>query len=106
LTNETLRLRIFAGPNGSGKSTVINSIKKITKENGVPIDFGVYINADEIARQLREDTFAFEPYQVTFDLDQFFTFIQNSGLLIDGYSVDYLRNQLEFYCCLQGGNLA
>jgi predicted ABC-type ATPase len=88
-------LRIFAGPNGSGKSTVINSIKKITKKNGIPIDFGVYINADEIAKQLREDTFSVEPYQVTFDLDHFFISIQNSGLLIDGYTVDYLRNQLE-----------
>ena len=77
-------MRIFAGPNGSCKSTVINSIKKITKKNGIPIDFGVYINADEIAKQLREDTFSVEPYQVTFDLDQFFISIQNSGLLIDG----------------------
>jgi predicted ABC-type ATPase len=39
LTNETLRLRIFAGPNGSGKSSIINSIRNYTKDNGnVPED--------------------------------------------------------------------
>jgi len=40
------RLRIFAGPNGSGKSTIVN----IVKEQAV--DFGVYVNADDIKTEL------------------------------------------------------
>jgi predicted ABC-type ATPase len=38
-------MRIFAGPNGSGKTTIINDLK--TK-----IDFGVYVNADDIEQTL------------------------------------------------------
>lgn len=48
-----LRLRVFAGPNGSGKTTVINSIRNLIV-NDQPIDFGHYINADDIAVQLKK----------------------------------------------------
>ena len=40
------RLRIFAGPNGSGKST-LNSI--ISKEL-----LGIYINPDEIEKEIKK----------------------------------------------------
>jgi len=50
------RLRIFAGPNGSGKSTIVN----IVKEQAV--DFGVYVNADDIKTELVNSGF------VDFDL--------------------------------------
>ncbi len=43
---ETPRLRIIAGPNGSGKSTILESIK--------PDIRGVYINADDIQRELQK----------------------------------------------------
>ena len=39
------RLRVFAGPNGSGKSTIHEILK--------PEWIGVYVNADEIEKQLR-----------------------------------------------------
>lgn len=39
------RLRVFAGPNGSGKSTIHEVLK--------PEWVGVYVNADEIEKQLR-----------------------------------------------------
>jgi predicted ABC-type ATPase len=42
------RLRIFAGPNGSGKSTL-----KFHFEKKKEFNFGVYVNADEIERDLR-----------------------------------------------------
>ncbi len=58
------RLRVFAGPNGSGKSTIINALKNI-KVDGYPIDFGIYINADDITNTLREDTFTFEQYELS-----------------------------------------
>jgi predicted ABC-type ATPase len=39
------RLRVFAGPNGSGKSTIHEILR--------PEWIGVYVNADEIEKQLR-----------------------------------------------------
>jgi predicted ABC-type ATPase len=39
------RLRVFAGPNGSGKSTIPEILR--------PEWIGVYVNADEIEKQLR-----------------------------------------------------
>jgi predicted ABC-type ATPase len=50
------RLRIFAGPNGSGKSTMIDAIRK-EKVNGRHVDFGYYVNADEIAVELRRGNY-------------------------------------------------
>lgn len=46
---QTLRLRVFAGPNGSGKTTIIDAVRK-ARVNGRPVDFGVYVNADERPR--------------------------------------------------------
>ena len=40
MTQETLRLRMFAGPNGSGKSTFKSIIR--------PELLGIFINPDEI----------------------------------------------------------
>ena len=61
--NYPSRLRVFAGPNGSGKSTIIESIRKY-KIAGRPIDFGVYINADDIARALETKVVSFSSYQL------------------------------------------
>ncbi|MDQ3108697.1 MAG: hypothetical protein M3R17_02290 [Bacteroidota bacterium] len=47
--SNALRLRVFAGPNGSGKSTIIKSVSEY-KERNIPLDFGVYVNADDIAK--------------------------------------------------------
>ena len=52
------RFRIFAGPNGSGKSTIINNVRE-TIVSGYPIDFGLYVNADEIALCLAGGVFTF-----------------------------------------------
>ncbi len=43
-----MRLSVFAGPNGSGKTTIIDAVRK-ARVHGKAVDFGVYINADEIA---------------------------------------------------------
>ena len=43
------RLRILAGPNGSGKSSVYAALK-----NNGQLNWGVFVNADEIEKQLRE----------------------------------------------------
>ena len=49
MIKEAPRLRMFAGPNGSGKST----FKKILR----PELLGIYINPDEIEKDIRDDDF-------------------------------------------------
>lgn len=50
----SLRMRVFAGPNGSGKSTMYRHVRN-AKVNGRNIDFGVYVNPDEVAKAFREE---------------------------------------------------
>ena len=47
-------MRVFAGPNGSGKSTMYRHVRN-AKVNGRNIDFGVYVNPDEVAKAFREE---------------------------------------------------
>lgn len=44
------RIRVFAGPNGSGKSTIIHKLRET-------INFGAYLNADDIERTLSNKGF-------------------------------------------------
>lgn len=79
-TNRTLRLRVFAGPNGSGKSTIIQAVR--SKEvKGIPVDFGIYINADDIAHALRQNKFSFSPYTIKVSREEFVTLALASGLI-------------------------
>ncbi len=73
-------MRVFAGPNGSGKSSVIEYVKK-QKVEGFPIDFGIYVNADDIARSLREDTFTFSKYEIDVSNKEFHAIALASGLI-------------------------
>jgi predicted ABC-type ATPase len=75
-----LRLRVFAGPNGSGKSTVIDYIRK-ERVNGRPLDFGYYINADEIAKQLSSGPFSFRKFDIKVTPKEFLTTAIASGLV-------------------------
>jgi predicted ABC-type ATPase len=49
MNKETLRLRMFAGPNGSGKSTFKSIIR--------PELLGIFINPDEIEKEIRDYDF-------------------------------------------------
>lgn len=52
------RLRIFAGPNGSGKTTILKNLI-----NEIP--FGIYVNADDIEKSLKEaNCLIFDSYQL------------------------------------------
>lgn len=75
-----LRLRVFAGPNGSGKSTVINYVRRV-KINSRSIDFGYYINADDIAGQLRSNGFTFNTFRVKVTNKEFQAIAIASGLI-------------------------
>ena len=73
-------MRVFAGPNGSGKSTIINSVRS-HKVNGFPVDFGIYVNADHIARDLQKGNTSFKKYKVVISQDEFVDIALDSGLI-------------------------
>lgn len=68
------RLRMFAGPNGSGKSTLKEALR--------PEWLGVYINADEIEKAIREDGFlGLRPYGILPSDAEWRRFLADSTLL-------------------------
>jgi len=70
----TPRLRIFAGPNGSGKST-LNSI--ISKEL-----LGVYINPDEIEKEIKKfDFLDLSNYEIVSNESEVLSFFKTHPLL-------------------------
>lgn len=79
-STQELRLRVFAGPNGSGKSTIIKSVRN-TNVNGHPIDFGYYINADDITQALRKEKFSFSSFHIKIIDEKIIEFAEQSGLL-------------------------
>jgi len=93
-------MRIFAGPNGSGKSTIIDSVRSYKTESG-KIDFGIYINADEILVQLKSHKFNFKSYQVQTSVKEFHKIALDSGLINKTFT------EKEFNNCykLRGQNL-
>ncbi|MEI7995337.1 MAG: zeta toxin family protein [Methylococcaceae bacterium] len=68
------RLRMFAGPNGSGKSTIKDVI--------APQLLGVYINPDEIEKDIRRfDFLDFSAYRIATTAEEVLPFFQQSTLL-------------------------
>ena len=86
-----LRLRVFAGPNGSGKSTIIQEVRDAVI-NEKHLDFGIYINADDIASALRSNQFSFEDYELTANKASILQFGQSSGLLDKSDSLSRLSD--------------
>jgi predicted ABC-type ATPase len=78
--SQTKRLRVFAGPNGSGKTTIIEGVRDY-RIKGIPIDFGIYINADDIARNLRLGKFDFAEYRIKPTSEKFIAITNQSGLI-------------------------
>jgi predicted ABC-type ATPase len=74
-------MRVFAGPNGSGKSTIFEEVKHYEVE-GKHIDLGVYVNADDIAKDLRNGIFDVGKYSLmNFDQEVLYNTASKSGLL-------------------------
>lgn len=74
------RIRVFAGPNGSGKTTVVTKVKSLIID-GNPIDFGIVVNADDIAKRLREKSeLPFSDYRLKIDAAEFQTIYIESKL--------------------------
>ncbi|MDD2742936.1 MAG: zeta toxin family protein [Rhodocyclaceae bacterium] len=81
MTQAVPRLRMFAGPNGSGKSTIKSVI--------APSLLGVYINPDEIEKEIRQfDFLDLTAYGAHTSADAVLPFFCNSPLLIRADLVD------------------
>jgi len=85
MSKETLRLRMFAGPNGSGKSTFKSIIR--------PELLGIFINPDEIEKQIRDNDFLdLKGYQVESTEKEILEFFINSRLLKTADLLDDAQN--------------
>lgn len=79
------RLRMFAGPNGSGKSTI--------KDNLPSAWLGVYINADEIEKLIRTNSFlSLSQFGIKASTEEFSDFFSQSTFLRDQGLSDAARN--------------
>lgn len=86
------RLRIIAGPNGSGKTTLTKDLHK-----NYNINFGYYINADDIEKILKEDgEFRFNTLHLKITEPVFNDFFKNHVLHNKCIDVEYIvkRNTL------------
>jgi predicted ABC-type ATPase len=84
------RLRVFAGPNGSGKSTVIDFIRNY-KVNDKNVEFGYYINADDIAKSLKtKKGYSFDHYDFEAASEEFNQIVSESGLLNTEFTLSNL----------------
>lgn len=83
------RLRMFAGPNGSGKST----LKDVLEPNWL----GVYVNADDIEAEIRENGFAsVKPYGVSATQAELLAFFAGSDFLrAQGLDADAQKIRLK-----------
>lgn len=94
--HQQLRLRVFAGPNGSGKSTVIEYVRKY-QVNRKPIDFGYYINADEIALRLRKNKFTFRSFGIKTTAEEFEKLVLASGLINENFSEEEFKSSYALH---------
>ncbi len=90
------RLRMFAGPNGSGKSTIKAVIR--------PELLGVYVNPDEIEKEIHEfDFLDLTHYQVHTGASEILSFFHESqllayaGLLDDAKGLHFCDDKLSFF---------
>lgn len=85
------RLRVFAGPNGSGKSSIIQSILEKELDDGRKVDFGIYINADEIAKVFTFSSLKISNFGLFMNQLDFLSIAEVSGLV----HPDFTLNRIE-----------
>jgi len=88
-------MRVFAGPNGSGKSTIIKAVRNYKTEQG-KIDFGIYINADDIVNELRHHKFSFTKYKIKTTLKELIDIASASGLLEGDFTLAAFKKSFTF----------
>lgn len=80
MTAKVPRLRVFAGPNGSGKSTI--------KDLLPPEWLGVYVNADEIEKSLRDGSLDLADFDIGASGAEALAFMARSKFLVERGSSD------------------
>ena len=90
-------MRVFAGPNGSGKSTMYREVAA-TKINGKPIDLGIYLNPDEITKELKEvgRLDLKEKFGIGKGPSSLFLFAKRSGLLSSQFTDGEMKRGYSF----------
>lgn len=84
-------MRVFAGPNGSGKSTIIEAVRN-HKVSEIPVDFGTYINADDLAKNLLNEDVEFDKYNIETTEEEFIEISTSSGLISSAFTKsDFLK---------------
>jgi predicted ABC-type ATPase len=96
------RLRVFAGPNGSGKSSIIKKILDTEVQKGVKLDFGFYVNADDIAKELLKKSCSLIKYQINFTEEGFHKIVNESGLIND----EFPKERFEECIVIEKGKLS
>ncbi|MCC2625831.1 MAG: hypothetical protein K0R14_1704 [Burkholderiales bacterium] len=93
MTAEIPRLRMFAGPNGSGKSTI-----KTKVEEALPLlPLGVYINPDEIEKQIKKSKYInFKNFEISVPKEEIEKFFLNSTLINENPGLKKELTLLEF----------
>jgi len=93
---KTPRLRMFAGPNGSGKST----LKSVISDDLL----GIYINPDEIEKEVKQfDFLNLKRYKVLVENDEildFFnrsTLLKKADLLEDAARLTFVDHKISFF---------
>jgi predicted ABC-type ATPase len=86
------RMRVFAGPNGSGKSSIIKSILNTEVRKDRKLDFGIYINADDIVLLVHGKGCNFNNYEVTATEKEFVDTAKESGLINTEFSLNRFRD--------------
>ena len=94
-------MRVFAGPNGSGKSSIIKNILNTEVQKGVKLDFGIYINADDIAKELLKKSCSFSKYQINFIEEEFHKIANESGLI----NAKFTKERFEECIIIENGKL-
>lgn len=89
------RMRAFAGPNGSGKSSIIKSILNTEIKKGKKLDFGIYINADDIAVSLKKKGCSFNKYNLEVTKDEILDIAKRSGLVNQNFSIERLSECIK-----------
>lgn len=105
MTEAVPRLRMFAGPNGSGKST-INAV--------IPPELlGVYVNPDDIEKEIRQRNFLdLKAYDVQTTSPEVLLFLshskllQKAGLLDEARELAYVDGKLDFHNVLANSYFA
>ncbi|MFN0050169.1 MAG: zeta toxin family protein [Cytophagales bacterium] len=87
-------MRVFAGPNGSGKSTIIAAVRSY-EVNEKALDFGIYINADDLAKALMNNGFSFADYQLETSETEFVSICLDSGLINTSFDLDTFQKSFK-----------